>query len=433
MIIKKYQGKTEEEAVNAAKAELGQNVVVMNVKNAKKKGLFAIFKKPLIEVTVATEDETERPAKPVAKKISPANNTQNKTSIDLVAGDVPVNKSGLDIKVGDSNEKTSNYVNRNFNSNIAKEPVEKETVKADDSNGRMLEEKLESLHSLIEKQIEKENKETEEKFAKDDPNVEFVKLIYNTLIENEVDEKYANELIDEVEKIRKPNVTVDFVLANIYQKMILMFGQPKTIEPAKEGPKVVFFIGPTGVGKTTTIAKIASTLRVNEKKKVALLTTDTYRIAAAEQLRTYANILDTPFRVVYSNDEMDQAIKDYKDADYIIVDTAGHSHTNEAQKNAMKQFIEAVDDTYEKEIYLVVSATTKYRDLVSIADVYASMVDYKLVFTKLDETTTLGNLFNLKLHTKADMSYVTCGQNVPDDIETFSPQSTVKKLLGGKS
>ena len=99
----------------------------------------------------------------------------------------------------------------------------------------------------------------------------------------------------------------------------------------------------------------------------------------------------------------------------------------------MSKLIHSVDDKVEKEVYLVLSATTKYRDLISIADSYKEMADYKLIFTKLDETTTLGNLLNLRLYTNADMSYVTYGQNVPDDIEEFNPQSTVKQLLGGKN
>ena len=195
---------------------------------------------------------------------------------------------------------------------------------------------------------------------------------------------------------------------------------------------MIFFIGPTGVGKTTTIAKIASQLCVNHKKKVVLLTTDTYRIAAAEQLRTYASILDVPFRVIYTEDEMMTAIKDYREYDYILVDTAGHSQHNADQKDSMAHFLRSVDDSVDKDTYLVVSATTKYRDLLAIADAYSEFTDYKLIFTKLDETTTLGNLFNLCMHTGASMSYVTCGQNVPDDIEVFSPQATVKQLLGGK-
>ena len=215
--------------------------------------------------------------------------------------------------------------------------------------------------------------------------------------------------------------------------MILKFGKPVGITPSEKGVKVVFFVGPTGVGKTTTIAKIASRFQVDEKKKVALLTADTYRIAAAEQLRTYANILEVPFRIVYTIEEIEQALSDFKDYDYILVDTAGHSYQNKAQKEAMTKFIHSMDDKVEKEVFLVLSATTKYRDLISIADAYKEMADYKLIFTKLDETTTLGNLLNLKLYTGASLSYVTHGQNVPDDIEDFNPQKTVKRLLGGKN
>lgn len=388
MIIKKFQGKTEEEAIALAKKELGNNVTILNVKNVKKKGLFSFLRKPLVEVNAALEEEPERPTlrnpiRPVNPQIIPE----------------------------------------------IKEPVKPSQT----GNDKLIEEKLESLHTLIESQLAKENQNADVSFSeKSNDNVAFMKLIYNTLIDNEVDEKYANELLDEVERVKKQKAPIDAVLSIIYQKMILMFGQPKTIEPAQNGAKVLYFVGPTGVGKTTTIAKIASKLSVMDKKKVALLTTDTYRIAAADQLRTYASILDTPFRVIYTCEEMVNAVNDYKDVDYILVDSAGHSHTNETQKNSMLQFVASIDENIEKEVYLVVSATTKYRDLLSIADSYSQLNGYKLIFTKLDETTTLGNLFNLRLHTGADMSYVTCGQNVPNDIDEFSPQGTVKQLLGGK-
>jgi flagellar biosynthesis protein FlhF len=204
------------------------------------------------------------------------------------------------------------------------------------------------------------------------------------------------------------------------------------MEENENGPNVVFFVGPTGVGKTTTIAKIASSYRVEHKKKVALLTADTYRIAAAEQLRTYANILEVPFRVVYTAKEIAEAVEDFREYDYILVDTTGHSPNNESQCENMSDLISSVETTAKKEVFLVLSASTKYRDLMNIADTYREIADYKLIFTKLDETSTLGNIYNLKLYTGAALSYVTCGQNVPDDIEYFNPQSTVKQLLGGK-
>ena len=409
MIIKKFQGKTEAEAVESAKKELGNGIVIMNVRNVKKKGLFSFLKPQMVEVTVALEEEPVRPT---------AVPEVNRNLTDAIANIRSVSEKALQQEAAEKKEQGS--------------PDEKRTESA------AIEEKLDSLHFLLEQQIQKpdENKaEDKAETTEEEPPSEmeqFMKLLYNTMLENEVNEKYANQIIDEIEKSNKPNMPFDYALSNIYQKMILKFGKPAGVTPAAQGPKMIFFIGPTGVGKTTTIAKIASRFCVDGGKKVALLTADTYRIAAAEQLRTYANILEVPFRIIYSVEEISQAMRDFKDYDYILVDTAGHSHQNTEQKEVMKELIHSVDGIIEKEVFLVLSATTKYRDLLSIADTYSDMTDYKLIFTKLDETTTLGNLLNLKLYTGAPLSYVTCGQNVPDDIEDFNPQKTVKRLLGGK-
>lgn len=304
-----------------------------------------------------------------------------------------------------------------------------------------LEEKLDSLETLLRGKLEDggaQEEKSEQASVKNkqkeqsDEQLKFTKLLYNMMIDNEVHEKYANAIIEEAEKSNKPNMPFDYMLTNIYQKMILKFGNTSEISPASKGAKVVFFVGPTGVGKTTTIAKIASKLCVEDKKKVALLTADTYRIAAAEQLRTYANILEVPFRIIYSAPEIEQAYEEFNSYDYILVDTAGHSHHNEEQKNNTNLIIHGVDDIAESEVYLVLSATTKYRDLVDIADTYKEMSDYRIIFTKLDETTALGNLLNLRLYTGCELSYVTYGQNVPDDIDKFNPQTTVKSILGGQ-
>ncbi|MDE6701617.1 MAG: 50S ribosome-binding GTPase, partial [Acetatifactor sp.] len=318
-----------------------------------------------------------------------------------------------------------------------------------------IEKKLDSLQTLLESQLrqsesaeksdraaeEQENGEEGDKAAaekspeqeKDDEQEKFIRLLYNTMIENEVAEKYANQILEDVDKNRKPNTPFDYILANIYQKIILKFGKSEGIQPADKGPRVVFFIGPTGVGKTTTIAKLASNFAVEEKKKTALLTADTYRIAAAEQLRTYAQILEVPFRVIYSLEEFQTAVEAFKEYDYIFVDTAGHSHQNAEQLEQMKSYLEVLGDKVQTQVFLVLSATTKYRDLLKIADNYKEIADYQLIFTKLDETTTMGNLLNLKIHADTPIAYITCGQNVPNDIEKFNPQKTVKQLLGGKA
>ncbi|MCI6919870.1 MAG: flagellar biosynthesis protein FlhF [Lachnospiraceae bacterium] len=409
MIIKKFQGKTEAEAVENAKKELGNGIVIMNVRNVKKKGIFSFLRQQLVEVTVALEEEPVRPA---------GIPEMNRNLTDAIANIRSVSERSLQQEAAEKKEQSA-----------------QEDKRADSA---AIEEKLDSLHFLLEQQMQKpEENKSEEKTedTEEEPPSEmeqFMKLLYNTMLENEVNEKYANQIIDEIEKSNKPNMPFDYALSNIYQKMILKFGKPAGVTPAAQGPKMIFFIGPTGVGKTTTIAKIASRFCVDGGRKVALLTADTYRIAAAEQLRTYANILEVPFRIIYSVEEISQAMRDFKDYDYILVDTAGHSHQNTEQKEVMKELIHSVDGIIEKEVFLVLSATTKYRDLLSIADTYSDVTDYKLIFTKLDETTTLGNLLNLKLYTGAPLSYVTCGQNVPDDIEDFNPQKTVKRLLGGK-
>ncbi len=411
MIIKKFQAKSENEAVEIAKQELGPGVVIMNVRAVKRKGLFAFLKSPMVEVTVALEEESEKTFENQKQRV-PA-----MTALEQLALQKEKEKG---IQGREATENGTNTIEEKLDSlqNLLKQKLENQEVKT--------EEKAEdgSLEKKIEADLENE-----------EPNeqLKFMKLLYNMMIDNEVHEKYANQIIEEAEKNNKSNMPFDYLLTNIYQKMILKFGQSKVIEPAEEGPKVVYFVGPTGVGKTTTIAKIASKFCVDEKRKVALLTADTYRIAAAEQLRTYANILEIPFRIIYGCQEILQCYEEFSDYDYILVDTAGHSHHNEEQKNNISQIIHSLDDKAVTEVYLVLSATTKYRDLTSIADTYHDMTSYKIIFTKLDETTSLGNLLNLRLYTNADLSYVTYGQNVPEDIDRFNPQTTVKQILGGKS
>ncbi len=479
MIMKKFQGKTREEALDLAIKELGPDIVEMNTKPVTKKGIFGFLFPKTVEVTVGLEEEalrvppkdnipeaiagvrkavakdlgTEEPRNvksaidtltEASKRLNADNNRGTRRVIDLSTPETDVSERPGSLTTGLSSPTYSK-------GSAAAAHADLGSGKTIPGKESVIEEKLDSLHIMLEQQLLKPDEDSSDHSSEDElpdttvtgsakqgdgensPEVEkFIKLLYNTMIDNEVNEKYANQIIDEMEKMNNPNTPFEVALANTYQKMILRFGNPVGITPAEKGPKVVFFVGPTGVGKTTTIAKIASRFSVEGGRKVALLTADTYRIAAAEQLKTYANILEIPFRIIYTSDEVEQSLKDFKDYDYILVDTAGHSHQNEAQKEIMNGFIHSVDGMAEKEVFLVLSATTKYRDLVSIADTYSAMTDYKLIFTKLDETTALGNLLNIKLHTGAPLSYVTAGQNVPDDIENFNPQKTVKQLLGGR-
>ena len=431
MIIKRFQAKTENDAVEIAQKELGPNVVIMNVKNVKKKGLFGFLKGNIVEVTVALEEERERQ---ISRRTSPIAQQENNITVPQQAKHSEVSMVDAAAAIPASSLTALEQLAKMQEKNIKQQ----EQLHKSDNVGSFLEERLDNLENLLKQQLDNnesdKNKEVkiEESIEEQSEQMKFMKLLYNTMLDNEVHEKYANQIIEEVEKNSNPNMPFDYCLTNVYQKMILKFGQTREIQPAAKGPKVVFFVGPTGVGKTTTIAKIASKFCVEEKKRLALLTADTYRIAAAEQLRTYANILEVPFRIVYSAQEMEQYYEEFSSFDYILVDTAGHSHLNEEQRINSNVMLHSLDEIAETEVYLVLSATTKYRDLISIADAYKDMAECAIIFTKLDETSCYGNLLNLRLYTGAELSYVTCGQNVPEDIDKFNPQKTVKQILGGK-
>ncbi len=419
MTIKKFQGKTEEEATAKAKEEFGAQTVIMNVKEIKPKGFLRSFKTSIFEVTAAIEETEQSLASKAPTPLPPLTGNIN------MAADEPIS-----IPKPEPMKEMFASVENTWASSIGTQNLEEKKKESVIENN--LEEKLESLQSLLEKKLAPQQPEEIPKEVPVDENFKFIKMIYSILLDNEVDEKYVNQIMDEVEKVMKGGASVDLILSSIYQKMILKFGQPQPIEMSGRKPKVVFFIGPTGVGKTTTIAKIASRFKVEKGKKVALFTADTYRIAAAEQLRTYANILDTPLTIVYSSGELNEELKMSEDYDLVLVDTAGFSHKNEEQRNETKELIDKIPGEYQKEVYLVLSATTKYRDLIDIADIYNKHFQFKLIFTKLDETSCFGNILNMKLYTGADLSYSTYGQNVPEDIEIFDTQKIVKLLLGGK-
>ena len=414
MIIKKFTGKTEAEATEAAKKELGSTLVIMNVREVKKKGLFAFLLPKQIEVTAALEEEA--PARPQYGSIL-------RTTADK-----------------EIRTEQQNLLAKNSTENIEKKLDSLQTLLESQLNNRQSE-KEESANAKTQDVTDAEEKEdktqdmaaAEKKEEEKNPEQDkFIRLLYNKMLDNEMDEKYVNSILEDASKTKKADLPFDYLLANIYQKMVLKFGKSEGITPSEEGPRIVLFIGPTGVGKTTTIAKLAGRYCVEEKKKVALLTADTYRIAAAEQLRTYANILETPFRIIYTPEELQAAVEDYWDCDYIFIDTAGRSHQNTDQLEKMKEMVAALKRPESYQVFLVLSATTKYRDLQKIADCYGRIADFELIFTKLDETEAVGNLLNMKLYTDAPIAYVTCGQNVPDDMEAFNPQKTVKQILGGK-
>jgi len=191
-------------------------------------------------------------------------------------------------------------------------------------------------------------------------------------------------------------------------------------------PTVVALIGPTGVGKTTTIGKLAAGFSIVDKRKVALITVDTYRVAAVEQIKTFGEIIGVPVEVAMTPSGLRDAILQHSDKELIFIDTAGRSPHHDLQMSELRAFL---DKARPDQTMLVLSATTQHLDQIRILERFKIFATH-LIFTKLDETITAGPLLNILAHTELPTAYVTYGQNVPDDIEVATPQRLARQILG---
>ncbi|MCA9238369.1 MAG: flagellar biosynthesis protein FlhF [Planctomycetales bacterium] len=248
--------------------------------------------------------------------------------------------------------------------------------------------------------------------------------LFGELIDRDVEEEVARELI---EQLAGGNRDFDqpgdrAALRQLIEQQIATSG-PVKLRPGQT--RVVAVVGPTGVGKTTTIAKLAANLRLREGRRVGLITVDTYRIAAVEQLRTYADIIDLPLEVVGTPREMREAVARLQGYDVVFIDTAGRSPRDEVQIRELRSLLaEAAPD----EVHLVLAAGSSSRSLVAATAQFAPAEVTHLLMTKLDEVEAPGVLLQLVRHTDLPLSYVTTGQHVPDDIEVANAAALAESL-----
>lgn len=384
MVVKKYIVKSMNEAMAKIKYDLGSDAVIISQRKVKKRGILGIFSKKLIEVTAAVDN---------SKDTKKRENIYSKPQYTEENSDLNESVEALKRAMKKHEETTK---------------VEKRRVLEDvKSSGedRILRE-MEEMKKLI-GNISSSNADQEEKSE-----------IELKLEEADINEGYIKEI---VKNIMDDKSDIDL---NLKLKSAL----EKNIEISKTEEKgIITFVGPTGVSKTTTIAKLAGKFSLIEKKKVGLITVDTYRIGAVEQLRTYADIMNLPFKVVLTLKEMDEAIKSMQNCDIILVDTTGRSSKNKMQISELRAF---VSKTNSLNINLVISATTKNRDLEAIIDGYRQLDFQNVIITKLDETTTYGSIINILNYAHKPLSYVTTGQNVPDDIRRMAKGEIVSLVLG---
>lgn len=251
--------------------------------------------------------------------------------------------------------------------------------------------------------------------------------LFTDLIESEVEESVARELVDRLR--REPGLdhadsqTARHRLAQLLQADVQVTGP---IEVASGAGRVVALVGPTGVGKTTTIAKLAANYRLKEGYRVGLITVDTYRIAAVEQLRTYAEIIDLPMEVVSTPREMRDAVAKMRDFDLVLMDTAGRSPRDEVRIRELRTMLAEAEPN---EVHLVLSAASSARSLVAAAEKFIPVGVTAAIITKIDEATALGNVLSLTRRCNLPFSYLTDGQNVPDDISVAEARTMAQLIL----
>ncbi len=374
MRLKRITAPTMQEALERVKRELGPDAVIIGSKTVRSGGLFGFFGKPKVEVTAAVDPAPEAAREP------------------------------LDLKSREPSTYTQPVITAPELQEIYRElqGMRREVAALVDGT-RVRSDRVPLSGALL--------------------------SVFRRLVDNDIEEETARILVEEVagdlrQREHDDLAKVHAMLVNKVERLIPVAQETKF---DKDGPKVIAMVGPTGVGKTTTIAKLAAVYALSRKKRVALITADTYRIAAIEQLRTYSDIIGVPLTVVYSPEEVQLAIQEHRDADLILLDTAGRNPRNPARMLELRGVIRAAQPN---EVHLVISATTKNRDAIEIVDRFEQVRFDRLLITKLDESSTYGMILNALVRAQRPLSYVGTGQDVPEDLEYASASKLAHMIVG---
>ncbi|MFS0879799.1 flagellar biosynthesis protein FlhF [Metabacillus niabensis] len=374
MKVKKYIAPSMQEAMKKIRSEMGNDAVILNSKEVNTGGFFGLFTKKKIEVIAAMDPDVPSQQKP-SKKPAPFINEQSKMMVE--------------------------------NPQVLKQPNDDLVMEI-----KELKNMLQSIPTTEQSNMYPEPlKEILEQMK----NQEVHSLLRNEMMAKLLGFWYEQNGAATIQQLKEKQY--EFFEAQLSD---LSFGG---ISYQK---KYINVIGPTGVGKTTTLAKLAAECVIEKRKKVAFITTDTFRIAAIDQLKTYAKILNVPIEVCYNLDDFKKAKEKLANYDYILIDTAGRNFLESQYVDDLQKIIDFND---EMETFLVLAATAKPSDMLAVYEQFSVIPINKLIFTKLDETSTRGPLFDVMIRTKKGIAYTTHGQNVPDDIEMATKERIVEQIL----
>ncbi len=460
MKMKKFEAGSMKEALEKVKEEMGPDAFILNTRQITKKGPLGFGDRKFLQVTAAIEEEDlAKDKKAKAAKANPAAPAGG-AGIDIrqegESGFTPVEPGDGPITTyTPSGRTTVSQPSKSFTdgfetvfaaarSGLDENAAGSRRKRAETpESGRPLRQELDELKTMVAGLGEKgpdltplqrelgELKHLLYNVIRSQTPI-FGKSLSPTLLshyqklkDSGIDESVAAKLIhltdDKLEPEHKDNgKKVLAYLRALIRKSI-------DVRERGKGAKIQALVGPTGVGKTTTLAKLAANAALQDHKKVALITLDTFRIAAVEQLKTYAKIMELPVQVALNLSELRQAIQFHQDADLILVDTPGHSQKDRAGMETLEAFLA---DQADIDVHLVLSATTKSSDLSDIVERFATLKPGFLIFSKLDETASYGPLFNQIVKTRMPVSYITTGQNVPEDFEPATADTLADLLIG---
>ncbi|HUG20091.1 MAG TPA: flagellar biosynthesis protein FlhF [Planctomycetaceae bacterium] len=390
--IQTFRAPDMESAMRIVRESLGLDAVVLESREIPHRRLFP-WSKPRIEIEVSA----------CAQGYSETNNPSRMANLS----------TGLDLEsLDDASPQTRPVDSR-----------ESKTVHETPEKLSALDDRLNSIQNML-AQIGHRQIVSDER----DVPIELFDL-YTELLDAELDESLARDLVGRL----KRNVDAESLEDPVRSRVLLNAMVERelhctgSIRVVPEQRKVVALIGPTGVGKTTTIAKLAANFRLRDGIRMGLVTVDTYRIAAVEQLRTYAEIIDLPMRVVVTPEEMRNALDEFSDMDLVLIDTAGRSPRDEVKLQELKSLFGAA---HVDEIHLVMSLTASLKSMTSTVRSFRGAGATSLLLTKLDEAESLGDILSLCREFELPISYLTTGQNVPDDIEPSESARLARLILG---
>ena len=404
MKLKTFTAPSYTEALNKVKAELGDEVVIVSSKEIKRKTLGS---SGLYEIVVAIEGN-----KPIKKKYEKKNNYNNKMN------DVMLKLSSAAKEINTLSKKPTASVDENYVKSVKNN---NEIIQLKEEINKIAD-TLKYLQASVWNINKKNNLELPPEFSE----------IYSLAKASGITVNYLNEIMKLTIKymplkMRKSRSAIKRYFHTLLKKMIPIRIEREVKPPHK---KIMMFVGPTGVGKTTTIAKLAAryAYKQSSRHKVGIITLDTYRIGAVEQLMTYAKMMKLPIETVVDPNDFEEALDVLRHNDYILIDTVGSSQHDREKIEKLSSFLR-VNTFAEININLVLSAITKYEDLLDIYNNFSVLPIDTLIFTKLDETKTYGNIFSLLLDTKKPVSYFSIGQEVPDDLMEANTEYLLKGIL----